>query len=263
MFASPGPFVLQIGPLSLRWYGLLFATGVMLGTWLAQREAVRRGEDPEQLLNVIVFGVMAGLIGARLYYVLFNWGYYGASPLKILAVWEGGLAIHGGLLVGGLAAVIYSVRKRLPVLTYLDIMAPSAPLGQAIGRWGNFFNQEAFGTPTDLPWKLYIEPYHRPPELSTYEYFHPTFLYESIWNLLVFMILYFLLRGRLQRIPGALLPCYVGLYSVGRFFVEGLRIDSLMLGPLRAAQVMSLILIVLSAAGLAWLHAAAKRSHRA
>lgn len=259
MFASPGPFVLQIGPLAIRWYGLLFATGVLLGTWLAQREAIRRGEDPEQLLNVIVFGVMAGLIGARLYYVLFNWGYYGSRPLKILAVWEGGLAIHGGLLAGGLTAVIYSVRKKLPVLTYLDIMAPSAPLGQAIGRWGNFFNQEAFGIPTDLPWKLYIEPYHRPPDLATYEYFHPTFLYESLWNLLVFAILYFLLRRRLQPIRGALLLCYMGLYSVGRFFVEGLRIDSLMLGPLRVAQVMSLILIPLSLVGLVWLRAAAKR----
>lgn len=259
MFASPGPFVLEIGPLSIRWYGLLFATGVLLGTWLAQREAIRRGEDPDQLLNVIVYGVMAGLLGARLYYVLFNWGYYGSRPLKILAVWEGGLAIHGGLLAGGLTAVIYSIRKKLPVLTYLDIMAPSAPLGQAIGRWGNFFNQEAFGTPTDLPWKLYIEPYHRPPDLATFEYFHPTFLYESLWNLLVFSLLYFLLRRRLQRIPGALLLCYVGLYSVGRFFVEGLRIDSLMLGPLRAAQVMSLALIAVSLVGLVWLRAVARR----
>lgn len=259
MFASPGPLVLQIGPLSIRWYGLLFATGVLLGTWLAQREAVRRGEDPEELLNVIVCGVMIGLIGARLYYVLFNWSYYSSNPLKILAVWEGGLAIHGGLLFGGLSAVIYSVRKRLPVLTYLDIMAPSAPLGQAIGRWGNFFNQEAFGIPTDLPWKLYIEPYYRPPHLAVYEYFHPTFLYESLWNLLVFAILYFVLRHRLQRVSGSLALCYLGLYSVGRFFVEGLRIDSLMLGPVRAAQVMSVVLIALSLIGFVWLRAAARR----
>jgi phosphatidylglycerol---prolipoprotein diacylglyceryl transferase len=259
MFASPGPFVLQIGPFAIRWYGLLFATGVLLGTWLAQREAIRRGQDSEQLLNVIVFGVMAGLIGARLYYVLFNWGYYGLRPLKILAVWEGGLAIHGGLLAGGLAAVIYSVCKKLPVLTYLDIMAPSALLGQAIGRWGNFFNQEAFGIPTNLPWKLYIEPHYRPPHLAGYEYFHPTFLYESLWNLLVFAILYFLLRRRLQRVPGTLALYYLGLYSVGRFFVEGLRIDSLMLGPLRAAQVVSLVLIALSLVGLTWVRDAARR----
>lgn len=262
MFASPGPFVMQIGPLSIRWYGLLFATAVLLGTSLAHREAIRRGEDPDQLLNVIVFGVMWGLIGARLYYVLFNWGYYGPRPLKILAVWEGGLAIHGGLLAGALATAIYTVRKKLPVLTYMDIMAPSLPLGQAIGRWGNFFNQEAFGIPTDLPWKLYIEPYHRPPDLAAFEYFHPTFLYESLWNLLVFAILYLLLCRRLQRTPGALLLCYVGLYSIGRFFVEGLRIDSLMLGPLRAAQVVSLGLIALSLAGLVWLRVASKRPQR-
>jgi phosphatidylglycerol:prolipoprotein diacylglycerol transferase len=262
MFASPGPLVLQIGPLAIRWYGLLFATAVLLGTSLAHREAIRRGEDPEQLLNVIVCGVMWGLLGARLYYVLFNWGYYGSSPLKILAVCEGGLAIHGGLLAGGLAAVIYSIRRKLPVLTYLDIMAPSAPLGQAIGRWGNFFNQEAFGTPTDLPWKLYIEPYYRPPHLVGYEYFHPTFLYESLWNLLVFTILYVLLRRRLQRTPGALVLCYVGLYSIGRFFVEGLRIDSLMLGPFRAAQIMSLVLIVVSIVGLMRLRAGQMRPHR-
>lgn len=262
MFASPGPFVLQIGPLSIRWYGLLFATAVLLGTSLAHREAIRRRENADQLLNVIVFGVMLGLLGARLYYVLFNWDYYGPRPLKILAVWEGGLAIHGGLLVGALATVIYTVRKKLPVLTYMDIMTPSLPLGQAIGRWGNFFNQEAFGTPTDLPWKLYIDPYHRPPHLVAFEYFHPTFLYESLWNLLVFAILYFLLRRRLQQTPGALVLCYVGLYSIGRFFVEGFRIDSLMLGPFRAAQVVSLGLIVVSLVGLMRLRVTPRRSHR-
>jgi phosphatidylglycerol:prolipoprotein diacylglycerol transferase len=131
----------------------------------------------------------------------------------------------------------------------MDIFAPGVAIGQAIGRWGNFFNQEAFGVPTDLPWKLYIDPYHRPPNLKAFEYFHPTFLYESLWNLLVFCALWFGLRKRLERRPGALTLCYLGLYSLGRFFVEGLRIDSLMLGSLRVAQVMSLFLIVVSAVG--------------
>lgn len=262
MFVSPGPFVLQIGPLSIRWYGLLFATAVLLGISMAHREAIRRGEDPEQLLNVIMFGVLCGVIGARLYYVLFNLDYYGSRPLKILAVWEGGLAIHGGLLAGALAAALYMIRRQLPVLTYMDIMVPSLPIGQAIGRWGNFFNQEAFGVPTDLPWRLYIEPYHRPPHLAGFEYFHPTFLYESLWNLLIFAILYFLLRRRLQRTPGALALCYVGLYSIGRFFVEGLRIDSLMLGPFRVAQFMSLVLIVVSVVGLVRLRAGRARPFR-
>ncbi len=253
MFASPGAIAVQIGPLAIRWYGLLIAIAVLLGTSLAHREAIRRKEDPDQLLNVIVIGVMAALVGARLYYVLFNWGYYGPRPSRILAVWEGGLAIHGGILGGALATVFYTVRNRLPALTYMDIMAPPLVLGQAIGRWGNFFNQEAFGTPTDLPWKLYIEPYHRPSQFATVEFFHPTFLYESLWDLAVFAILYVVLRRRLEQTPGALTLCYLALYSLGRYFVEGLRTDSLMLGPLRAAQVVSLTLMAASVAGLAWL----------
>ncbi len=250
MFSSPGAVAIHLGPLAIRWYGVLIAVAVLLGTLLAQREAVRRREDPDQVLNVIVLAVLAALVGARLYYVAFNWSYYSLHPAKILAVWEGGLAIHGGLIAGGLAILLYGRSRRLPFLTYLDIMVPSLALGQAIGRWGNFFNQEAFGTPTDLPWKLYIDPYHRPPPLAGFEYFHPTFLYESLWNLAVFAVLHVTLRRPLQDRRGALTLCYFALYSVGRFIVEGFRIDSLMLGPYRAAQVMSAILFVLSVAAL-------------
>jgi len=251
MFASPGAIAFQFGPLAIRWYGILIATGVLLGTTLAHREAIRRGEDPDKILNAIVLTVLFGLLGGRLYYVLFNWEYYGANPRKILAVWEGGLAIHGGLIAGTLAAVLYcrGTGLRLPVT--LDIMAPGVAIGQAIGRWGNFFNQEAFGVPTDLPWKLYIDPTHRPAWLGSFDYFHPTFLYESLWNFLVFAALWFGLRNRLQGKPGALTLCYLGLYSIGRFFVEGLRIDSLMLGSFRAAQVASVLLVAGSALGLA------------
>ena len=251
MFASPGAIIFQVGPLAIRWYGLLIATGVLLGTTLAHREAIRRGLDPDRLLNVIVAAVLSALVGARLYYVLFNLSYYAARPIKILAVWEGGLAIHGGLLAGALAVAIACRRMRLPVLVTTDIFAPCVAAGQAIGRWGNFFNQEAFGVPTDLPWKLYIDPYLRPPLLAGYEYFHPTFLYESLWNALVFALLWFLLRTRLQDRPGGLTLAYLALYSVGRFFVEGLRIDSLMLGEIRVAQLVSVLLLLGSAAGLA------------
>lgn len=250
MFSSPGAVALQIGPLAIRWYGLLIATGVLLGTTLAHRESIRRGIDPDRLLNAIVVAVLVALLGARLYYVLFNWDYYGANPAKILAVWEGGLAIHGGLIAGLLATILYCRHAKLSLPITLDIMAPCVAIGQAIGRWGNFFNQEAFGVPTNLPWKLYIDPAHRPPQLAAFEYFHPTFLYESLWNLLVFGILWFGLRKRLQARPGALTLCYLGLYSIGRFFVEGLRIDSLMLGTFRAAQVASLLLVVASGVGL-------------
>jgi phosphatidylglycerol---prolipoprotein diacylglyceryl transferase len=250
MFASPGAIVLQIGPLAIRWYGLLIATGVMLGTTLAHREAIRRGQNPDTLLNLIVAAVLSALVGARLYYVLFNWEYYGAQPVKIFAIWEGGLANHGGLIAGAIATVLCCRSMRLSVPIITDILVPGVAIGQAIGRWGNFFNQEAFGVPTDLPWRLYIDPVHRPIQLKQFDYFHPTFLYESLWNLLVFALLWFGLRKRLEGRPGALTLCYLGLYSLGRFFVEGLRIDSLMLGNLRAAQVVSLLLVVTAGAGL-------------
>jgi phosphatidylglycerol:prolipoprotein diacylglycerol transferase len=249
MFASPGAIIFQLGPLAVRWYGLLIAAGVMMGTSLAHREAIRRGQDPDKLLNLIIVMVLSALVGARLYYVLFNWDYYGAQPQKIFAIWEGGLAIHGGLIAGAIATVVCCRSAGLSVPVTMDIFAPGVAIGQAIGRWGNFFNQEAFGVPTDLPWKLYIDPYHRPPHLKAFEYFHPTFLYESLWNLLVFCALWFGLRKRLERRPGALTLCYLGLYSLGRLFVEGLRIDSLMAGNLRVAQVMSLFLIAASAVG--------------
>jgi phosphatidylglycerol:prolipoprotein diacylglycerol transferase len=250
MFASPGAVAISLGPIVIRWYGLLIAIAVLLGTTLAHREAVRRGQDPDGLLNVIVVAVLSALIGARLYYVAFNWTYYAAHPAKILAVWEGGLAIHGGLLIGGLATILYCRHASLSVAVTTDTFAPSLALGQAIGRWGNFFNQEAFGVPTDLPWKLYIDPYYRPPHLAAFDYFHPTFLYESLWNVLVFLLLWFGLRKPLDGRPGALTLCYLALYSMGRYFIEGLRIDSLMFGPFRAAQLMSAALLLASALGL-------------
>lgn len=262
MFRSPGAIALQIGPLTIRWYGVLIALAVLVGTTLAQREARRKGLDPEPLMNTIVIGIVAALVGARLYYVAFNWDYYAGNLTKILAVWEGGLAIHGGLLAGVLGAGAYALRRRLPFAHYLDICAPGLILGQAIGRWGNFFNQEAFGTPTDLPWGLYIDPAHRPPALAQFEFFHPTFLYESLWNLLVFAILVGLLRRPLERFPGGLFCAYLGLYSAGRFFIEGLRVDSLMLGPLRAAQVVSLLLVVASGAGFLYLLRAGRPAPR-
>jgi len=250
MFRSPGPIALQFGPLSIRWYGLLMATAMGLGLWLAYRDARRRGLDPEQLLKASELALLGGLVGARLYYVLFNLDYYSQFPAKVLAVWEGGLAIHGGLIGGILVGGGYALARHLPIREYLDVAAPSLALGQAIGRWGNFFNEEAFGTPTDLPWRLYISPAQRPLQFASDETFHPTFLYESVWDFLVFLLLIWWLRGRLERARGALFLAYVGLYSMGRFFTEGLRTDALMLGPLRIAQVMSLLGMALALIGV-------------
>ena len=246
MFRSPGPIAFQVGPMTLRWYGILMATAMALGLWLAYRDAQRRRLDPESLLKAAELALLGGLVGARLYYVLFNLDYYLQYPAKIVAVWEGGLAIHGGVIGGILVGGGYAMRRGLPVARYLDIAAPSLALGQAIGRWGNFFNEEAFGTPTELPWKLFISPPHRPLVYAQDEFFHPTFLYESLWDLGVFLLLVLAFRGRLARAPGALFLVYVGAYSVGRFITEGIRTDPLMLGPIRVAQLVSVLGVVLA-----------------
>ena len=250
MFHSPGAIAIQLGPLSFRWYGILMASAMGLGLWLAYREATRRGLDPDSMLKASELGLLGGLIGARLYYVAFNLDYYLRFPGKIFAVWEGGLAIHGGVLGGLLVGGGYALLKGLPAVTYLDIAAPSIALGQAIGRWGNFFNEEAFGTPTNLPWRLFISPPHRPIQFAQDEYFHPTFLYESIWDFIVFLLLYFVFRRRFERAPGALFLTYLGLYSVGRFMTEALRTDALMLGPIRVAQLASVVGVLLALIGV-------------
>jgi phosphatidylglycerol:prolipoprotein diacylglycerol transferase len=250
MFQSPGAIAVHVGPIAIRWYGVLMATAMALGLWLAHRDARRRGLDPDRLLKASELALLGGLIGARLYYVVFNLDYYRQAPGKIFALWEGGLAIHGGVLGGILAGGVYAWRRRLPLRQYLDVAAPSLAIGQAIGRWGNFFNEEAFGRPTDLPWKLFISPPNRPLQYAQSEFFHPTFLYESLWDLVVFLLLFFVLRDRLKRAPGALFLAYLGLYSVGRLFTEGLRIDPLMFGSLRIAQVVSLVGMVVAAVGV-------------
>ena len=252
VFASPGAIAVEIGPLQIRWYGILMATAILVGFWLANRRAVAEGLPADHILRAAQWGVVAGLVGARLYEVVFNWDYYGQFPSKIIAVWEGGLAMHGGLIAGPIVGALLAWKWRLPVLRALDVIAPSMVLGQAIGRWGNFFNEEAFGRPTDLPWKLYISPPHRPLEFRQAEFFHPTFLYESLWNLLVFALLVGLVRPRLGRHPGAVFFAYVGLYSVGRFLIEALRLDSFCMGPFRVAQLASAAGVLVAAAGLAW-----------
>jgi phosphatidylglycerol---prolipoprotein diacylglyceryl transferase len=252
VIASPGAIAFELGPLTVRWYGILMATSIGVGFWLAHRQAQKEGLPADDILRVAQWAVIAGLIGARLYEVAFNWDYYGRYPWKIPAVWEGGLAMHGGIIVGFLTGVALAIHWRVPVLRSLDVVAPSMILGQAIGRWGNFFNEEAFGRPTDLPWKLYISPPHRPPEYANAEYFHPTFLYESLWNLAVFFALVGWLRPRYRDQPGALFFWYIGLYSVGRFAIESLRLDSFWVAGFRVAQVASLAGIAVAIIGLAW-----------
>jgi phosphatidylglycerol:prolipoprotein diacylglycerol transferase len=252
VFASPGAIAFALGPITVRWYGILMATAILIGFWLAHRRAVEENLPADDLLRAAQWAVVAGLVGARLYEVAFNWDYYGRYPGKIIAVWEGGLAMHGGLIVGPLVGIFLARRLRLPILRCLDVIAPSMVLGQAIGRWGNFFNEEAFGRPTDVPWKLYISPGHRPPEFRNDEFFHPTFLYESLWDVLVFVVLVWWVRPRVRRHPGAIFFSYIGLYSVGRYFIESLRLDSFWVGSLRVPQLASVAGVLVAVAGLLW-----------
>jgi len=250
--SSPGAIAFQVGPIVIRWYGILMATAIVVGLWWAHRQARREGLPADDIINAGQWAILAGLLGARAYEVIFNWDYYGQHLSKIPAVWEGGLAMHGGLIVGPLVGAILAWHKGLPILRGLDVTAQGMVLGQAIGRWGNFFNEEAFGRPTDLPWKLYISPEHRPLGYAQFEYFHPTFLYESLWDFAVFILLVGLLRPRLQARPGALFFAYVGLYSIGRFAIEALRLDSFWLGPVRVPQLASIIGVLVAVVGMAW-----------
>src|SRR4029450_6299245 len=171
MFHSPAPIAIHRGRLSFRWYGTVVTRAMGLDLSLAYGEAARRGLDPDSMLKASELGLLGGLIGARLYYVAFNLDYYLRFPGKIFAVWEGGLAIHGGVLGGLLVGGGYALLRGLPAGTYLGIAAPSIALGQGIGRWGNFFNEEAFGTPTNLPWRLFISPPHRPIQFAHEQHF--------------------------------------------------------------------------------------------
>jgi phosphatidylglycerol---prolipoprotein diacylglyceryl transferase len=260
LFASPGPNIFQIGSFTLRWYGLLIAAAVLIGVNLSIYLAKKRQINGELIGDLSIWLVLAAIPGARLYYVLFKWGYYSQHPAEIIAIWQGGIAIHGAIIGGTLAALIFSKIKQVDFWNLADVITPSLVLGQAIGRWGNFFNSEAFGAPieAEVPWKLYIPAGHRPDEFLDKEYFHPTFLYESLWDLGVFgMVMFLFLRSLRARQPlknGSLFMIYLIAYSLGRFWIEGLRTDSLMLGSVKMAQVISLIGFAIGVTGLIWLY---------
>lgn len=257
-FQSPGPILYDFGPITIRWYGFLIASAVLIGVTLSQYLAKRRGVNPDLLGDLAIWLVIGAIPCARIYYVLFEWQEYAQRPEDIIAIWKGGIAIHGAIIGGTIATMIFARLNQVSVWQLIDLVVPSLSLGQAIGRWGNFFNSEAFGRPTDLPWKLYIPPSRRPLEYLNYEYFHPTFLYESIWNIGVFILLLSLFFWGLKhkgKLPlGALTCIYFLCYSLGRVWIEGLRTDSLTIGPLRMAQIVSLSAIAISLLGLIWLY---------
>jgi prolipoprotein diacylglyceryl transferase len=226
---SPSSGVLELGPLSLRAYGLFIALGALAAVRLASTRQDRRGGPPGLVESIAWWAVPAGLIGARLYHVVTDWNRgdpsFADDPIRIVKIWEGGLGIWGGVALGAAVGCVVAARRGARPLRLLDVAAPAIPLAQAIGRIGNYFNQELFGRPTDLPWALRIDADNRPvgyedPELT----FHPTFLYESLWCLAIVAALLAVERGRRLK-PGQLFALYVALYTAGRLAIETLRID--------------------------------------
>ena len=240
----PDPIAFTAFGLEVRWYGIFIATALVLGLLLSIKRAPRYHLQSDDVLDFVLYMTPAIIVGARLYYVLFSFDYYRDHPKEIFAVWNGGLAIHGGIIAGIIVAIIFCRARKINFFTLADTIIPGLPLGQAIGRWGNFFNQEAYGVETTLPWAITV----KDPVLGIIQV-HPTFLYESLWNLLVFGFLLFY-EKRFKQVEGELLFVYLSAYSIGRFFIEGLRTDSLMFLGLRIAQVISLISLIIGVAGL-------------
>jgi prolipoprotein diacylglyceryl transferase len=249
---SPGDNAISVGPLELRAYGLMIALGVIAGLELARRRFAQRGLDPDDMSAIALWAVPAGLIGSRIYHVITDWRRFAEEDgwLAAFKIWEGGLGIPGGIIAGVIAGVWAAKRRNVPIAEAIDAAIPGVPLAQAIGRLGNWFNQELFGEPTTVPWALEIDPEHRPVGYSQFETFHPTFLYEALWNLALVGVLLWIDKRRVLR-PGRLLAVYVAGYSAGRLWVELLRIDQAsLIAGVRVNVWMSIIAFTLSVAVL-------------
>jgi phosphatidylglycerol:prolipoprotein diacylglycerol transferase len=253
---------IDIGPIRIHYYGIILMLGALAGAWLASREARRRGQNTEIVWDGLVWVLIGGIIGARIWHVLtppVSMGKtfldYLANPLDILKVWEGGLGIPGAVIGGGLALYIYCRRRKLSFPLWADIAAPGLALGQAIGRWGNYVNQEVYGKPTTLPWAVHIEPSHRYPGYAAFETFHPLFLYESIWN---FALMGFLLwvgrRYESWLKAGDVFLIYLIGYPLGRFLLEFLRLDVSLVGGINANQWLMAGVSIFAGGLLYWRH---------
>ena len=275
------PILIQLGPLQVHWYGFLIVIGAVLAAWLATQEARRRGEDPEHVWSLLIWVLIFGIIGARLYHVFSTptgdfagWAYYRQHPLDIIAFWNGGfrgLGIYGAVIGGVLAVAIYARRHQLKLLRWLDILAPGLLLAQAIGRMGNRINQELYGPTTNLPWAFHINPAYpcqepagspqacglpdRLTDVARQWYathsFHPTFYYEALWNLVGFGLLWFGGRRLFRWLrDGDIFFLYLIWYAVGRFWVEVFRPDAWRMGTLATAQWFAVAGIAVGVTGL-------------
>ncbi|MBR5535008.1 MAG: prolipoprotein diacylglyceryl transferase [Clostridia bacterium] len=230
--------------LKIYWYAIIIAAGMLLAMCIAFFEFRKKGLQSDDLADFVLFAIPLGILGARLYYVIFEWSYYKAHPEDILAIWKGGLAVYGGIMAGAVVAVVFTRMKKIPFLWFADVATCGLLIAQSLGRWGNFVNAEAFGDLTNLPWAMVVEG----PDVKPYSPFgpcHPTFLYESLWNAAGFIISYFIIY-RLLKKDGFCLSFYLIWYGTGRFLIEGLRMDSLWLieDVIRVSQLVSFISII-------------------
>lgn len=245
------PTAISLGPLDVRWYALFILCGIFAAIGLSYWLAGKRGIDGGFLLDMAPVVVITAIIGARLYYLILRWDYFIDNPSEAINVRLGGMTIHGAIIAGVLALWWYTRRHRQSTMTWADLVVPGLALGQAIGRWGNWANQEAFGTPTDLPWAVTIDPSRRPSEFADASTFHPTFLYESVFNLVNAIVLSWLVLQVPRRSwfrTGDVTGIYLIAYGVIRLIIERIRTDSLLIGPWPAAYWLSAMLILAGSA---------------
>lgn len=243
MVSAINPIAFEIGGLQVRWYGIIIAFAIYLATTLADKEATRKGYRKEFIIDLVFWAVPLGFVGARLYYILFEWQYYLANPGEIIQIWHGGIAIYGGVIAGAATVYWFAKKEKVSFALLLDILAPVVLLAQAIGRWGNFTNQEAHG---EAVTRAFLEGLHLPTFIIEQMhidgvYYHPTFLYESLWSFVGVLILFYLRRRKGVKV-GEIMSGYLLWYSFGRFFIEGMRTDSLwMFGIIRISDRKSVV----------------------
>ncbi|NJC95932.1 MAG: prolipoprotein diacylglyceryl transferase [Anaerolineales bacterium] len=255
-----------LGPLFIRFYGIILMSGAVAGAFLATKEARRRGYDPEIVWDLFIYLLIGGIIGARVWHILtpppssgITAGWYFAHPLDALAIWKGGLGIPGAVIGGLITLFFYSRKTGINFAEWTDIISPSLALGQGIGRWGNFFNQELYGAPTNLPWKIYIDPAHRLTGFLDVSYYHPLFLYESIWNFAnMFLLLWISRRYADSLKQGDIFLVYLIVYPVGRFLLDFLRLDASLVGGININQTLMAVVAVCAGAALYLRHRKAK-----
>lgn len=240
----PNSIAFSIGNFAIHWYGLFVVSGIIAGLLIIIHLAKSKGIKPDEVFDLGFYVIIAGILGARIYSVLLDFPYYLANPGQIIAVWNGGLAIHGAIIGGAAALIYYVIKKRQSFWQWADLIVIGLPLGQTFGRWGNYFNQEIFGTPTTLPWGIPIELGFRPELFASFQYFHPTFLYESILNLINFFILLFIFKkAKVQT--GTVAVIYLINYSVIRIAMEFLRTDNVpLLFSVRVTMVVSVVMLI-------------------